>query len=337
MILAPHWDIKEYMREFRLDDDNPKIYHDARLPVLITLVLYANTRLRCWPSTKTLCQVTGYGQAAVVEAREWLIKHKAITLVEYDKREGDEQKLPQRQFVYQLTGSIMTSQGIRPYVMMTPETAHQSAQELQEAEGKVSIVETSETAGEPADHPQSVEVSTTEISDLEISTVETKVISIKEDNPNDQGKDSSTPTVAGEETTPPNPVPKKRERDEEYDMVAEVWFDAPRDSAKFKALRSRIVLHSQWLKQRPIQVKRKDDSGKTQTIDIQGCSRVVTRAMLIQAKADWLKEHPKASLPLDILKFIDWMDTWLRRWTEKPPDNPTPDPVMARLMGVHHG
>lgn len=122
MFLALNWELREYLHEFRENDPDLDAGRDARLPVLTMMILHANNRLRCWPSTDTLCKETGFGSAAVVDARKWLIKKQAIQLVPNDKREGKEKELPVRQFVYQITGTIITSQGARPYIAMSEET-----------------------------------------------------------------------------------------------------------------------------------------------------------------------------------------------------------------------
>lgn len=138
MLIAPHWELREYLHEFRQDENDSNAQRDARWPVLTMLILHANNRLRCWPSTDTLCKETGFTKPTVVEARKWLLKKHAIELVPFDKREGKEKELPPRQFIYQLSGSIMTSQGIRPYIAMTPETKEAIAEEIanNELEGK---------------------------------------------------------------------------------------------------------------------------------------------------------------------------------------------------------
>ncbi|HML22116.1 MAG TPA: DnaA N-terminal domain-containing protein [Aggregatilinea sp.] len=142
MIIGFHWEMREYLHELRADGPESSTRHDARLPVLMTLALHANHRLRCWPTTRLLCQETGFASAAVVEARNWLIAHKAILIVPNEKREGLETALPGRTFVYQLTGMIETSQGLRPYLTMSDETREQVTQELARLIINVSEIET---------------------------------------------------------------------------------------------------------------------------------------------------------------------------------------------------
>jgi len=175
MIIAPHWKLREYMHELRGDKDNPRTRHDARLAVLLTLMLHANTRLRCWPSTKTLCKETGFNTPSVTEARDWLLEHKAIKLVPYDKREGKEKDLPQRQFVYQLTGVIEVSTGLEPYIAMTDEI-----EQMAKSEG----VETSEVS--QRETLNDIEVSQRKVSQTKTFVSETKGSSSSKGSTKDQ-------------------------------------------------------------------------------------------------------------------------------------------------------
>jgi len=147
-----HWGLKKYMREFR--DGGDGAHRDARLPVLLALVLHANPRGRCWPSTTVLCEETGFAKPAVVEARKWLIARKAIELVSYDKRVGLEAKLPRRQYVYQMTGVIETSTGMQPYLVMSPETEHDAVEESTESNPSIPS-EDEGNAGVPSDGNES--------------------------------------------------------------------------------------------------------------------------------------------------------------------------------------
>lgn len=135
--------MKEYMSDLTRDDNNPKSHKSARLAVILQLMFRANQRLRCWPSTKTLCKSTGFNQPAIVEAREWLIAHHAIVLVPYEKRDGDEKKLPVRQSVYQLTGVLKLARGVVPYLLMSPDMFETITRELDSIGSKVSEVKTS--------------------------------------------------------------------------------------------------------------------------------------------------------------------------------------------------
>lgn len=142
MIACLHWDLREHLHELRKDDNNPKIRRDARFYVLTYFMMRANLRLRCWPSTKTICKATGYSQPMVVEARNWLVAHQAIVVVPFGKRVGDEEKLPIRQAVYQLTGILNLSGVIVPYIAMNPEMIESVMSELEAIGGEVVAVKT---------------------------------------------------------------------------------------------------------------------------------------------------------------------------------------------------
>lgn len=90
--------------------------HDGCLQVLIALILHGNVRNRCWPSTETLVKELGISAPTVGAGRKWLLEHRAIELVDFDKRIGPELELPARQFVYQLTGQIAIGGQLIPYL-----------------------------------------------------------------------------------------------------------------------------------------------------------------------------------------------------------------------------
>ena len=95
--------------------DNPCL-----LNVLTFLILHANSRGRCWVSTETIAQDATRGDPnKAVHAKRWLIEHDAIKLVPYEKRMGNEEKLPKRQHVFQLTGFIRNENMIYPYLYLS--------------------------------------------------------------------------------------------------------------------------------------------------------------------------------------------------------------------------
>lgn len=112
MLVAFSWEIRPYLHEFR---------EGARLSVLVSLMLRANIRMRCWPSMETIARDTGYAIATVSEAKQWLNGLGAIMLVPYAQRVDEEKALPVRQHVYQLTGAIKMQEKIIPYLVMGDE------------------------------------------------------------------------------------------------------------------------------------------------------------------------------------------------------------------------
>jgi hypothetical protein len=206
MIVAAHWKMRDYLHEFKGGA--------ARLPVLMALTLHANPRLRCWPSTALLCKETGYNKKTVVEARQWLLERKAIRIIDYDKREGDETKLPQRQFIYQLTGMIMTeNNGLQPYLNMTPETEEADRSELGEG-----VNGTPSTADKPGKGVNGVPFEGVK---SESSLATPKGIKDSKDNTNKEDKElADTPTAVSagegsdvpnsESETPPEPPVKEK-------------------------------------------------------------------------------------------------------------------------------
>lgn len=102
--------------DWKLRDLLPHLRDNGRLNVLIALLLRLNIRNRCYPSMRLICKDTGYAIATIEAAKEWLLEHKAMELVPYDKRVADECDLPIRQHVYQLTGTIEIDGVKYPYL-----------------------------------------------------------------------------------------------------------------------------------------------------------------------------------------------------------------------------
>lgn len=95
--------------------DNPCL-----LNVLTFLILHSNSRGRCWINTENIASNATRGDPnKAVHAKRWLIEHDAIKLVPYEKRVGDEEKLPKRQHIFQLTGFIRNEDTIYPYLYLS--------------------------------------------------------------------------------------------------------------------------------------------------------------------------------------------------------------------------
>lgn len=118
-----NWKLRDYLHELR---------DDGRLYVLLTIYLHRNGRNRSYPSNKRIMKSTGYASAPVSEAIKWLIEHKAFLLVPYDKRVGEEVRLPKRKNIYQLTGVIELDGKLIEYLFMTPEGWHSIIYELRQ-------------------------------------------------------------------------------------------------------------------------------------------------------------------------------------------------------------
>jgi hypothetical protein len=116
-----HWCLRDHLQEFRTD---------GRLFVLLSIYLHKNTRNRSWPSNELIRKETGLSRAPVSQSVQWLIDHKAVVLVPYDKRVGKETKLAKRKNIYQLTGLIEINGKFIPYLFMNPESWRGIADEL---------------------------------------------------------------------------------------------------------------------------------------------------------------------------------------------------------------
>lgn len=202
---------------------------DGRLAVLMALVLHANARNRCWPSTDTLARETGYSVPTVVAAKQWLAEHKAFRLVAYELRAEEEKDLPQRQFIYQLSGVLRLDDGrIERYLYMSEE-AYKAAVDRIRLEDKASEVKPSKTLPGLAKVFPSFQVNPERKDTL------TNVNGHNSNNEkNTLQEDASTPTHEQSphttETHPPIPAdaqppsrPRKADLDAQYDAIAETW------------------------------------------------------------------------------------------------------------------
>jgi hypothetical protein len=98
-----------------------ELFSNSRWDLLTMLILHANVRGRCWPSTRALVEGTGKSSATLTDAKEWLLEHGAIVLVPFEKRVAEELRLPGRQHIYQLTGRIEVDGNLIPYLYMDGE------------------------------------------------------------------------------------------------------------------------------------------------------------------------------------------------------------------------
>lgn len=126
-----HWNLRDHLKEFRTD---------GRLYVLLSIYLHKNTRNRSWPSNELIANETGLSRAPISRSVKWLTDNHAVMIVPFEKRIGDEKKLPNRKNIYQLTGVIKINSVYKPYMYMTPEGWEGVIQELTDL-GNSSLVE----------------------------------------------------------------------------------------------------------------------------------------------------------------------------------------------------
>lgn len=109
-----HWGFRSVLRHFR---------DDGTLAVYIAYLLHANVRNRAWPSIDLLVKETGWSRASVVEAKKWLMDHRALDRVEYDQRAGaDELSLHQRTDIMQVTGVVVIEGEVIPLLYFNQQT-----------------------------------------------------------------------------------------------------------------------------------------------------------------------------------------------------------------------
>lgn len=279
MIACIHWDLREHLHELRKDDNDPSIRRDARFYVLTNFILRANLRLRCWPSTKTICKDTGYSQPMVVEARNWLVAHQAMVIVPFDKRLGDEEKLPIRQAVYQLTGVLKLSGVIVPYIAMNPETIESVISELESIGSDVVAVKTLAAKSLAAKPKDSISI---------------------QDKPIKESAPIGTDTPLVKSSTK---EPTKREPNPMFDAVAQYVFEIEPKTVTKEG--GRIGILTAWLSGKSDGVKR----GKKRE-EVGYISAPAKPEHVQMFAAYWKSVKHGADLPLDLVKFVDAWRQW---------------------------
>ena len=285
--------------------------HPAALPVLWDYMARANDDNVAWPSVIGLAEDTGWSRSECFQARVWLVEHGALIEIEdYIRplwRKLSPQKLAQkrnfdRAKYYRATGVLVIDD--KSYEVLY-------ATNGQEAETGVD----KNLADEPQDNTDVPQGSTSGpcTTGADISPRGTELNTIQE-NTQDDTNGIDAPAAINTATL----KKPERKRDPLYDAIAELWFDAKRDTPKFQTLGGRIGLHVKWCKGDAITVKRKDDGGHVVKVEIDGCKTPLTPGLLHYAHRDWYREHPDIHHPTDILKFIDWIDTWLGKQTTRP-------------------
>ncbi len=121
-----NYQLADQLKHFR----DPGAGKEARLPVLMYLVLRANIRQRCWPNAETIAQDTGIGKPRVLNALQWLADQGAIYHVPPAKRVGSEKRPRASRHVYQLTGIIQLDAAPVEYLYLTPEARADMIEEL---------------------------------------------------------------------------------------------------------------------------------------------------------------------------------------------------------------
>lgn len=116
-----NWNLRDILSEFK----------GSRLHVFMSIYLHKNLRNRSWPSNDLIAEETGLSSAPISESISWLLSQGVVMLVPYDKRMGDETKLPNRKNIYQLTGVVLVDGEYHPYLNMTPEGWYSTAADLE--------------------------------------------------------------------------------------------------------------------------------------------------------------------------------------------------------------
>ena len=137
MIVAAHRQLRHYLKFIRTDGKKKR--YEARLDVLMHLILSANLRLRAWPGIETIMKDTDFKRAAVVEALDWWEKRGAIYNVPADKRVGKERDLHGNKKLWQLTG-LMEIEGCVVEYLLIPDEHRESIIEEIKSHGREDVI-----------------------------------------------------------------------------------------------------------------------------------------------------------------------------------------------------
>lgn len=264
MIITLHWDVKKFMKGMSASEKGSKM---ARLHVLVYLMACANQRCRCWPSIPRMADETGISASTINEAKEWLITHKALAIVPFDKREGKERAISHRQNVYQLTGVVEIEGKLWSYMLMNDEIKAAIEEELKDLNFDVNVnserlesdrsnsakeVSTNSSQGSTNKNLSVANNATGGDSNLDTGSKESPMQQTAQTN----HKDPSPPLA-------PAPLPRKpRQRDPIFDAVAEHIFgvtdpairltmqpdETPNDKKQRKTTNTLVGVIKSWLK-----------------------------------------------------------------------------------------
>jgi hypothetical protein len=227
--------------DHRLKDILHHFRDSGRLSLLIALISHANVRNRCWPSMRLLAKETGYGLAAINEAKKWLEETGAIEVVKYDERVGDEKKkINHLQNVYQLTGVIKLNGKVHPYLYVS--VGETSASETSLSETSASETEVVKVVKVVPDKKKEKEKKETTIPAVAVSGVSSSVINGKSEKSAQAEKGSkrlSKPT-----TTPTTPQPPAAPAPVAVDDVER--FSAKLDEVKGEKINPAVALGEAW-------------------------------------------------------------------------------------------
>lgn len=283
-----NWQLRDYLHELRDDD---------QLAVLICIYLHRNARNRAWPSNQKISRLTGVGRTTTSNAIQKLLTKRAFVLVPYDKRVGEETKLPKRKNIYQLTGVLLLGGKLIEYMHLTPEGWHGIAYEL------------SRLGESSASELLTADCSLAKHSAGEYSAGEPKGITESlEDNSSDSARS------------------RKRERNPLFDAVAQYIFeiDAAEMPAEVDEQSGRIGAIAAWL------------GGKTDSIP-RGSKKLIVGRISAPAEAkhveqfarEYRQANPNINLPHDGEKFVEAWRKWASSRRRKQARAQQPAPVVS--------
>jgi hypothetical protein len=130
-VSLPNPRLREYFGKIRADGNKKKM-SEARNPIMLYLIMAANTRLRTWYGVEAIMKDTGYSKSVVSSALAYLQSVGAMYNVPIEHRVGTEKNIHGNRKVWQLTGIMAIGSDIIDYLYIKDSDRESAYQEIAE-------------------------------------------------------------------------------------------------------------------------------------------------------------------------------------------------------------
>lgn len=127
----PNPRLREHFAKIRADGKKKKM-NEARIPILMYLIMAANTRLRAWHGVDTIMTDTGYSKSVVTDVLSYLQSVGAMYNVPIEHRVGQEKTIHGNRKVWQMTGIMAIGSEIIDYLYIKDSDRTSAYQEIAE-------------------------------------------------------------------------------------------------------------------------------------------------------------------------------------------------------------